>query len=162
MEHMPRRIRASRRSGFPRKEQSVFDDHELNHSEKTSSLLQPDSLIPYQYRDTVERKLHLQAEKRLMLAVLEDAIYCFQKYFKARRRKEQRIFLDTQTWILEPVNGWIFSFDNVCESLNLDAAYVRQGLVTWKQTMEGQARPDSEAAGKPRQKSHKTRLRFAA
>jgi hypothetical protein len=97
-----------------------------------------------------------------MLAVLEDAIYCFQKYFKARRRKEQRIFLDTETWILEPANDWIFSFDNVCESLNLDAAYVRQGLVIWKQTMEGRPRHDSGPVGKPRRKSHKTRLRFAA
>jgi hypothetical protein len=140
----------------------MFDDHELNYSEKTSSLLQPDSLIPYQYRDTVERKLHLQAEKRLMLALLEDAIYCFQKYFKARRRKEQRIFLDTEAWILESENGWIFSFENVCESLNLDAAYVRRGLITWKKTMVSRARHDPGPAGKPRRRSHKTRLRFAA
>jgi hypothetical protein len=139
----------------------MFDDHDLNYAEKTSSLLQLDSLIPYQYRDTVERKLHLQAEKRLMLAILEDAIFCFQKYFRARSSKERRLFSDTETWILDSESCWIFSFDNVCESLNLDPRYIRRGLMEWKQTMLSRAH-DPNIPGGRKNKSHKTRLRFAA
>jgi hypothetical protein len=32
-----------------------------------------------QHSDTLRRNLYLQPEKRLMLAVLEDAIFCFKK-----------------------------------------------------------------------------------
>jgi hypothetical protein len=140
----------------------MFHDHDLNYAEKISSLLQLDSLIPYQYRETMERKVHLEAEKRLMLAVLEDAIFCFQKYCNARSRKEQRLFQDTEAWIVDPESGWIFSFDNVCESLNLDPRYIRRGLIEWKQAMLSRARHDPDTPGGRKSKSHKTRLRFAA
>jgi hypothetical protein len=36
---------------------------------------------------TFQRKSYLEPEKKLMLAVLEDAIACFQKYAFARDRK---------------------------------------------------------------------------
>jgi len=138
-----------------------YDDH-LNYAEKTSSLLQVDSLIPYQYRETVERKLHLEAEKRLMLAILEDAIFCFQKYLSARSSKERRVFLETEAWIVEPESCWIFSFANVCESLSLNPSYIRRGLMEWKETMLTRAQPDPETPVGRRKKSCKTRLRFAA
>ena len=140
----------------------MFNDDHLNYAEKTSSLIQLDSLIPYQYRETVERKVHLQAEKRLMLAVLEDAIFCFKRYLKARSRKEQRLFEETEAWIIEPESGWIFSFENVCEALKLDPGYVRRGLLDWKQSMLDRTPSDPGTAGGRKNKSQKTRLRFAA
>jgi hypothetical protein len=146
----------------PQREAFMSHDHDLNYAEKTLSLIQLDSLIPYQYRETMERKVHLEAEKRLMLAVLEDAIFCFQKYYDARNRKEQRLFQDTEAWIVDPESCWIFSFDSVCESLNLDARYIRRGLMEWKQSMLSRARYDPNTPGGRKSRSHKTRLRFAA
>lgn len=140
----------------------MFNDDHLNYSEKTSSLTQIDSLIPYQWSETVERKLHLQAEKRLMLAILEDAIFCFQRYLGARRRKEQRLFEETETWIMESESDWIFSFESVCQSLKLDPGYVRRGLLDWKHKMTGSSPVDPGRTRGGKNKSSKTRLRFAA
>ena len=58
----------------------VFMTYEtgLSVEEKVSSLFQPDTLLPAQYFETFRRKSHLEPEKRLMLAVLEDAVACFQ------------------------------------------------------------------------------------
>ncbi|MEK7783674.1 MAG: hypothetical protein AAB279_07085, partial [Candidatus Binatota bacterium] len=52
----------------------------LSVEEKVTSLFQPDTLLPAQYLETFRRKAPLEPEKRLILAVLEDAVACFQKH----------------------------------------------------------------------------------
>jgi len=105
----------------------------LSMEERVSSLFQPDTLLPDQYLDTYRRKLYLEPEKKLMLAVLEDAIACFQKYISARDGKGKVLFQDAEDWIMAENGDWLFSFANLCETLGFDPAYLRQGLKAWKQ-----------------------------
>ena len=63
-----------------------------------------------------------------MLAVLDDVIECFQKYAGARDGKGGRLFREAEEWILERDSEWLFSFDNICDVLNLDPSYIRRGL----------------------------------
>ncbi len=105
----------------------------LSAEERVASLFQPDTLLPEQYLDTYRRKAHLEPEKRLMLAVLEDAIACFQKYIAARDNRGQGIFKEAEEWVLEEGSDWLFSFDNICEVLGMNPQYVRQGLLRWKE-----------------------------
>jgi hypothetical protein len=105
----------------------------LSMEERVTSLFQPDTLLQDQYLDTYRRKLHLEPEKKLMLAVLEDAIACFQKYHSARDGKGKVLFQDAEDWIMDENGDWPFSFANVCETLGFDPAYLRQGMKTWKQ-----------------------------
>lgn len=100
--------------------------------ERVTSLFQPDTLLPDQYLDTFRRKLHLQPEKKLMLAILEDAVACFQKYLFARDSKGKAQFSDTEDWVFRGTDLGIFSFDIVCETLGLEPNYVRRGLAHWK------------------------------
>lgn len=104
----------------------------LNMEERVTSLFQPDTLMPDQYLETFRRKLHLEPEKKLLLAVLEDAISCFQKYVFAREGKGRVLFQEAENWILEKDSEWLFSFANVCESLGFDSDYLRGGLMRWK------------------------------
>ena len=104
----------------------------LNATEKVALLFQPDVLLPAQYLETCLRKAHLEPEKRLMLTVLEDAVWCFQKYIFARDRKGKGLFRDAEGWILDENSDRLFSFDNICEALGLNPPYVREGLVRWK------------------------------
>jgi hypothetical protein len=46
--------------------------------DKTLALFQPDILVTVQYLSTYRRRFHLRPEQLLMLAVLEDAVVCFQ------------------------------------------------------------------------------------
>ncbi len=101
--------------------------------EKVASLFQPDILLPAQYFETFRRKAHLESEKRLMLAVLEDAVACFQKYTFAREGKGKVIFQEAEEWIIEEGSDWLFSFENICEVLGFSPQYVRQGLLRWKE-----------------------------
>ena len=102
--------------------------------EKIASLFQPDTLLSAQYFDTLRRKTLLEPEKRLMLAVLDDAINCFQDNLFSQRGKNKRLFDEAEEWIATPGGDWIFCFDNVCESLGFNHEYLRRGLQRWKET----------------------------
>jgi len=65
--------------------------------EFVESLFQPDTLLPAQYHDGFRRQT-LDPERELILAVLEDAVFCFKKYFRSTREKEKRVFEDTEAW----------------------------------------------------------------
>jgi hypothetical protein len=74
-----------------------------------------------------------EGEEALMLAVLDSAIECFQKYVLARREREKKLFREAEEWILEKNSDWFFSFENICETLELYPDYIRQGLLCWKE-----------------------------
>jgi len=79
------------------------------------------------------RKKHLlEGEKRLILSVLEDAIECFMKCIDASTSKGQRLFRDADEWIAHEDKRWVFSFDNVCDMLDINPEYMRTGLRKWK------------------------------
>ena len=105
----------------------------LSVEEKIASLFQPDTLLPAQYLETFRRKAPLEPERRLMLAVLEDAIACFQKYIFARDSRRRVLFREAEEWIVEEGSDWLFSFENICEVLGFDPQYVREGLIRWKE-----------------------------
>ncbi len=98
------------------------------------SLLQPDTLLPAQYLETTRRENHLDPEKMLMLAVLEDGVSCFQKNISTQDEKGKKLLNEEEEWVLMEQNGdWLFSFDNICETLGLNPCYVREGLQRWLQ-----------------------------
>ena len=105
----------------------------LTSEEKIASLFQPDTLLSDQYFENLRRKTFFEPEKRLMLAVLEDAIRYYQDNLFSRNGKRKRIFDETEEWIVTPDGDWVFSFDHVCETLGLSPEYLRRGLLRWKQ-----------------------------
>ena len=73
------------------------------------------------------------AEERLMLAVLQDAVDCFQQYALSECPWEKQLFNEAERWLLERNSDWLFSFEKICESLQLDPGYIRKGLRLWKE-----------------------------
>jgi hypothetical protein len=97
--------------------------------DELADLLQPDVLSPAQYWAGYSRKNNLSPEKHLMLAVLEEGIACFQKYLLQRDRR----FHEAAEWILEKDDDWPFSFENICETLELSPSCIRQALMRWQE-----------------------------
>jgi len=64
--------------------------------------------------------------------VLEDEIECFMKCIDASTSKGQRLFRDADEWIAHEDKRWVFSFDNVCDMLDINPEYMRGGLRRWK------------------------------
>ncbi|HEV8724944.1 MAG TPA: hypothetical protein VGW77_30375 [Candidatus Binatia bacterium] len=71
-------------------------------------------------------------EKRLMLAVLESATEDFQKYVLANHKRGKELFQAAEEWILDTDESAFFSFANICEHLQLNPGYMRQGFMSWK------------------------------
>ncbi len=110
----------------------------LTMEERVTSLFQPDTLLPDQYLDTFRRKMHLEPEKKLLLAILEDAVACYQKYLFAHDSKGKALFHEAEEWVEHPSAEGVFSFDSVCESLGLNPDYVRRGISEWKNSATAQ------------------------
>ncbi len=113
--------------------QSSVDHNRINLEEKRISLFEPDTLLSAQYLENLRRKTLLEPEKRLMLAVLEDAINCFQVNVMARSGRRKKLFNESEDWIMGWDDDWIFSFVSVCELLGFNPEYVRRGLLRWKE-----------------------------
>ena len=81
-----------------------------------------------QYLDTFRRSEHLQPEKTLLAAILEDAVQEYRKYSRAHDPKSKSRFHEVEKWFNRRDKEWIFSFENICELLGLDPEYVRGRL----------------------------------
>jgi len=105
---------------------------DITAEDRVQELFQPDTLLPSQYFDRVRRRASSDGERRLMVAILEDAVDVYRKQAGARDRKRRQLFEDAEAWIESPDTTWIFSYQNICDVLGIDAAYLRKGLRVWK------------------------------
>ena len=112
----------------------------LTADEKVASLFQPDTLLSAQYFETLRRKTIFEPEKRLMMAILQDAINTFQDNLLLQSGKGKQLFDEAEEWIVNKDGNWIFSFESICQILGFNPEYVRHGLLRWKERKLAAAR----------------------
>jgi len=83
--------------------------------------------------ESVYKKSLREGEERLMLAVLESAVEDFQKYVLARKPRGKKLFQEAEEWFLERDSDELFSFENICDTLQLHPDYIWKGLLRWKE-----------------------------
>jgi hypothetical protein len=90
-------------------------------------------LTPVQYYESV-RAQHpeTQAMKRLLLAVLEDALRCLQTHAQSRKPAHRKAFGEAETWILERRAQGPFAFVSICEALGIQPDHLREGIRKWR------------------------------
>jgi hypothetical protein len=92
------------------------------------SVFVPDLLTPEQYYDSKRRDNSDDPLKRLMMAVLQDAIRCFQVGANAKSGSKLRCFQEVREWLFGETCEGPFSFQSVCEVLEIAPEYLRTGL----------------------------------
>ena len=107
--------------------------------EESGPGLEPETILPSQYFDRIQIDASLQPEKRLMLAVLEDAVGTFQKYVTASTRRGQRLFTEAEEWFASDAMDSPFGFESICQALGLEASFLRGGLWRWRDAQRGPA-----------------------
>ena len=100
--------------------------------ERFAELFEPDCLLPTQFFEALKRKNLPTGEHRLLLALVQDAIDCFQKHIHSPDPKRRQLFLDAESWIGSDDDYEAYSFNNVCETLGMSPAYMRRGLLRWR------------------------------
>lgn len=88
----------------------------------------PEVVLPAQFFSPGGPDASLQPERRLMLAVLEEAVVEYQRCVGARDTRGRRLFAETARWFASDDVAWAFSFVNLCQALGLEAGCVRAGL----------------------------------
>jgi len=104
-------------------------------------------------------KLPVERERRLVLAIVEEAVRSYQRYAYATNRRGRRLFWETCEWFAERDQPWIFSFENACHILDLEPDSIRQGLTRWR---DANAPFEDAQAPDPRLMQSGYRLRRAA
>ena len=102
-------------------------------TDRPFGLFEPDALLPAQFYAAFRGGSAVRGEKRLMLAVLQDALDCYQKYAFAKDGHGRQLFADADTWVSCEDSDWYFSFENICETLDINPAYLRRGVQEWRQ-----------------------------
>jgi hypothetical protein len=101
---------------------------------------EPQAILPHQFFSEPA----IEGERRLMVAVLEDAVHCFQKYALATDSRSKELFLQAEEWFMEPDSGATLTFEFICEARGLDADSIRARLRRWR---------ERQIARSPRQQS---------
>src|ERR1700687_3328217 len=101
-------------------------------TERSFGLFEPDALLPAQFYAAFRGGSAVRGEKRLMLAVLQDALDCYQKYAFSKDSHGRQLFVDADQWISCEDRDWYFSFENICETLEISPAYLRRGVQDWR------------------------------
>jgi hypothetical protein len=102
-------------------------------SNNIGSLFQPDTLLAENFFNDRRGKTLVLPEQRLMLAILEDALQCFQDNCSAKNGKKKQLFENVQKWFFERSSGWVFGFESICSVLGFEPDYLRKGLVRWRE-----------------------------
>jgi hypothetical protein len=100
--------------------------------ERIGSLFQPDTLLAEDYAANFRRKIPLEPERTLLLAVLEDGIRCFQENLFVANGKRRTLFDEAKEWLFSDDANWFCSFVSICTLLNLEPSYIRRGLRDWE------------------------------
>lgn len=104
------------------------------------TMVEPDTVTPAQFFDRGIAECNLVPEKRLMLAVLEDAIASFQRNYIQPRTSEASGTddWDVEAWLESDDMSWPFSFASICQALNMEPEYLRRGLTHWRSRASSQ------------------------
>ncbi len=121
--------------------------------ERENFPLQTEFVLPEQYFGKLRD--YESGERQLLAAILEDAVACFQRFLFASGQRQRRLYQEAERWIMERAHSVeredlcpYFSFDRVCDVLELDADGVRDRLLLWRDGQLAKARV-SAAARRP-------------
>jgi hypothetical protein len=93
--------------------------------------LEPATVLPVQLGRHLAPDASIVPEKRLLLAVLEEAVVTLQRYATDSGRRGRRLFREAEEWLRSDDVCWPCSFRNICDALGFDATGLRQGLWRW-------------------------------
>lgn len=70
----------------------------------------------------------LAGERRLLFAVLEDAVTTYRRHARARDRSGRHAFEEARAWVASRDQGSVFSYESICDALDIDPTWLRRLL----------------------------------
>jgi hypothetical protein len=92
---------------------------------------EPGTLLPSQWHRNVVADSSHAPEKRLLLAILEEAVATLQRYVLDDGRRGRRLYREAEKWVLSDDLSWPCTFRSICDALGIDPVYLRRGVMRW-------------------------------
>lgn len=90
----------------------------------TEEALTPDQF----FRFTTNKTVVWGGARQLLVAVLFNAVKALCRYRNDHTRRGRRLFKETLDWFRSADRQWLYSFENICTHLDVDADDLRRGL----------------------------------
>ncbi len=104
---------------------------------------QPDVLCVDEYLHVYQGRPAETPERRLVAAILRDAIDCYLRDCFTKNRHKKRSFREAEEWFFKSDDYGVFSLENICGILNIDPGYIRRSLLQHEQ--QNSANADTRA-----------------
>jgi len=98
----------------------------------SESPFEAEPILPSHFFEGRKKSEALQPEKRLMLAVLTDAVHCYQVGCDAQKSSRIRAFREAEEWLFSSKGYGPFSCENVCSAIDIAPDYLRKMLRKWR------------------------------
>ena len=101
-------------------------------SDYSESGFEAEPILPSQFFEGRKKDEAPVPEKRLMLAVLTDAVRCYQVGCDTQKTSRVRAFREAEQWLFDTKGYGPFSCENVCNFLDITPEYLRKMLRKWR------------------------------
>lgn len=88
----------------------------------------PTIIVPEQFFDLTPGRQVPAGIRRLMVAILDDAICVYRKHQHAVTRDKQRLYHRTRRWFESNDSSFVFSYLRITEALGLEPDLIRRAL----------------------------------
>jgi hypothetical protein len=102
---------------------------------------QAEAVLPLQLHGARRGASTIEPVRRLMVAMLVDAIRCCQTKLDAHQRAKRQEFGEARSWIFSDDDNGFFSFRSVCDELEFDPKAIRKRLAQWEKGKLGAEKP---------------------
>ena len=92
----------------------------------------PDSIVPEQWSWGGSSLARSAPEAQLMVSVLDDAIFRFLALRGALGKRAAQERKELEDWFESEDVSWLFSFESICATLDVNAAGIREAVSRWK------------------------------
>jgi hypothetical protein len=99
----------------------------------TGDELRADALMPAQFYPARRGSASMEPIMRVMGGVLADAVRSLQRNFDAQTAERGEEFREARHWIFNAKSDGPFSFENVCEALDIDPRRLRELIIRWEE-----------------------------
>ena len=82
------------------------------------------------YMAILRRAEPSEPERRLLRAVLEDALQTLLKRAAATGLRARRLRDEALAWLLSEERSDVFAFESICETLGIDASWLRARVLS--------------------------------
>jgi hypothetical protein len=102
---------------------------------------QLEAVLPEQFYGPRRQASDFLPVQRLLIAMLVDAVRCFQTKCGTTQSEKRQEFAEARWWIFSDKNNGPFSFRTVCEALDLNPKTIRECLSRWAEERVAGVKP---------------------